>query len=88
MVYSVGGFAAAVGGFKGLAAVLTALFHRHDGKRFTVKTGGMEFSVEGISSQDAERWIQLAVDKQGEIKAQAEVRKQLGDSNQVGGPGE
>jgi len=86
LVYSVGGFGAALGGFTGLAAVLTALFHRHDGKRFTVTTGGMEISVEGVSCKDAERWIQLAVDKQAEVKAQAEVRKQLEDGNQTPGP--
>jgi hypothetical protein len=84
-VYSVGGFATALGRFKGLAAVLTALFHRHDSKRLTVKTAGLEFSVQGVSDKDAERWIQLAVDQ---IKAQAEARKQLGDGNQPPSPNE
>jgi hypothetical protein len=78
-IYGVGAVSA-LGGFGGLAKVLVALFHRHDGKRFTAVIGDDEYSAEGTSLKDAERWIERALAKRAELDSQrAELRKRLED---------
>ncbi len=80
-VYSVGALSA-LGGFSGLAKVLTAFFSRHDGKRFTVVINGEEYSTEGTSLKDAERWIELTLEKRAELEGRwAEMRKPLEDDD-------
>lgn len=81
-IYGVGAVSA-LGGFGGLAKVLVALFHRHDGKRFTAVIGDDEYSAEGTSLKDAERWIEQALAKRAELDSQrAELRKRLEDGGE------
>jgi hypothetical protein len=49
---------------------------------------GNEISTEGTSLKNAERWIELALEKQAELEGRAEVRKQLEDGYRVTGPDE
>jgi hypothetical protein len=66
----------AAGGFSGLAAVLVALFHKCDGKKWTFKAGGREFSAEGCSLEDAKSWIRATLEVQAEIdKRWEEIKK-------------
>ncbi len=66
-VYSAAGALVGLGGFSGLAKVLTAFFNRHQGKRFVVN--GDEISAEGVSFKDAQHWIELVLEKQAELEA-------------------
>jgi hypothetical protein len=53
----------AVGGLAGIAAVLRAFLHRHNGKKIEVKISGetTEVSVSGFSLEDAERLVEKAL---------------------------
>jgi hypothetical protein len=53
----------AAGGLAGIAAVLRAFFHRHDGKKIEVKLAGetTRVSISGFSSEDAERLVEKAL---------------------------
>lgn len=89
VVYPVLATTVALGGFKGLAAVLDALFHRHDGKRFHVVIGDDEYSAEGVSVDKAERFIKQVLDQRAGLDRQrAERRNQLQDGGQAGAQAE
>lgn len=53
----------AVGGLAGIAAVLRAFFHRHDGKKIEVKVAGetTQVHVSGFSLEDMERLVEKAL---------------------------
>ena len=61
-VYGLG----ALGGFTGLAKVLFAFFHQHDGKKWLCKIDGKEVSAEGCSLEDAQHWIKAVLEQRAE----------------------
>jgi hypothetical protein len=56
-------FFVAVGGLGGLAAVLTAFWHRHDGKSFTIAHEGKPIDIKGYSEDAALRMFKEALDE-------------------------
>ena len=54
---------AQTGGLDGLASVLSAIFARHDGKRFVVRgPGNVEIEAEGYSARDVRRLLGSAAE--------------------------
>jgi hypothetical protein len=66
IIYAVGGLSS-LGGLTGLAKVLTAFFHQHDGKRLVFKVGDDEYSAEGCSLKQAERWVTRVLEQKAEL---------------------
>jgi hypothetical protein len=58
---------------------------RHDGKRFRIVIGADEYSAEGVSVDDAERFIKQVLDQRADLDRQrSERRNQLPGSGQAG----
>ena len=57
------------GGLAGLASVLKAFFHRHDGKRFVLKLGGSEMEAAGYSKKETEQLLLKMQADQAELDA-------------------
>lgn len=67
-----------VGGLAGLAAVITAIAHRNDGKRLVIKKDGEEIEASGYSQRAVEEMLRDLPSKQAELDAT--VRKLSGIS--------
>jgi hypothetical protein len=63
-----GGAGAASGGLLGVAAVIRAVAHRHDGRRVVVKHDEVE--VSGFSTKDTEQLLKDAAKQQKNLNAQ------------------
>lgn len=62
-----------------ISQALTAVFHRHDARNWTVKVGDAEYSVTGVSPKQAEAWIATVRQEQAELNQRwAETRRSIG----------
>jgi hypothetical protein len=57
--------------------VLETFFHRNDAKRWYLQVGDQNYSAEGCSRKDGERWIKVALADRAELERRwAEVWRQ------------
>lgn len=68
--------ASSVGGLAGLAAVIKAFVHRHNGKRFVLKRGEAEVEATGYSVKAIEQFLQKMQAEQAEVDSA--MRRALG----------
>jgi len=74
LIIAIASVATAAGGLGGLAAVLTAFFHKNQHRSITMKSGDNEITLTGLAKGETEAIVQTLIDRV------AEQQKALDDS--------